>query len=158
MELFSKLGENLYFQGPESSADSPPSLFVAHFQSSTLHWREAGLIVHQTTRHPTAEDAFLNVTLEIQSNNTSKERHASGEFVGLVNELEGELSDGVEATINVRIPAWAATDGLAASVNGDFVAVPKAGRLANRILASLRPEFDVLQCLYRCASHKLSTL
>ncbi|GAQ86714.1 hypothetical protein KFL_003070020 [Klebsormidium nitens] len=127
VELFSKLGENLYFQGPESSANSPPSLFVAQFQSSTLHWQEAGLIVHQTTLHPTAEDAFLSVTLEIQSHDTSRKRHVSGGFAAPGDESEGELSDGVEATINVRIPAWAAADGLAASVNGDSVAVPSPG-------------------------------
>lgn len=117
VELFSKLGENLYFQGAESSANSPPSLFVAQFQSSTLQWREAGLVVRQTTIHPTAQDAFLNVTLEIVTNDTSTGGHVS----------EGDGSDGVEATINVRIPGWAASDGLAASVNGDAVAVPSAG-------------------------------
>jgi hypothetical protein len=157
VELFSKLGENLYFQGPGSSSPDcsslTPSLFVVQFQSSTLQWRDANLTIHQTTRHPSATDPFLNVTLEIQPIRKQNQVFAALEEVpvgevgvevvnanGLLNGPEAvetkrrvvrekSRSDGTEATISVRIPGWAATDGLEASVNGDSVKVPGPGRL-----------------------------
>jgi hypothetical protein len=157
VELFSQLGENLYFQGPGSSSPdgsrSTPSLFVVQFQSSTLQWREANLTIHQTTRHPTASDPFLNVTLEVQPIRKQNQVFAAVEEVPVGNvgvevadsngllsgpeaaETERRMmrkksrSDGTEATISVRLPGWAATDGLEASVNGDPVKVPRPGRL-----------------------------
>lgn len=172
VELFSKLGENLYFQGPNaSSADSRPSLFVVQFQSSTLDWRDAGLIVHQTTVHPTASNPFLNITLVVRSDGRSRGRHVAedpvspvasdGAFLRFSEGGAGEAkslglpgtgrevgeewrggvdSDGVEATISVRIPTWAGTDGLEASLNGGPVKVPEQGRCVGLFQSKIIPQ------------------
>ena len=86
MENHAKYADSIYFQrGGER-------LFVNLFIASEVDWKDAGLVVRQTTKFP--EEA--GTTLEIVS------------------------AKNVQATLSIRKPAWV-TDGFAVQVNGESV-------------------------------------
>jgi uncharacterized protein len=72
MENHAKYGDSIYFHGTQDDTDS---LYVNLFISSTLHWKEKGLALTQTTRFPEVGTSRLELTAAGPSDVTFKIRH-----------------------------------------------------------------------------------
>ena len=72
IENHAKYGDSIYFQGTEGGRDC---LYVNLFIASTLHWKEAGLVLTQTTRFPERGASRLEVMAAGPGDVTLKIRH-----------------------------------------------------------------------------------
>ena len=72
IENHAKYGDSIYFHGAEEGTDC---LYVNLFIASTLHWKEKGLALTQTTRFPEVGTSRLEVTAAGPGDVTLKIRH-----------------------------------------------------------------------------------
>jgi len=83
-EQFSKLGDSIYFQSPDSS-----KLYVNLFASSTLHWEEKGIEIEQLSQFPFDDSTTTAIRLTIPEDST----------------LSSDST--VTFSLFIRVPSWA---------------------------------------------------
>ena len=105
IESFAKLGDSIYFKSADESAATPNQLWIAQYISSDLRWAEAGLNLRQRAAY-TADSTALNVSISITSQSVGQPT---------------ALTTRTNATIHVRIPAWAVPATTTLTVNGSPV-------------------------------------